>query len=692
MRLNIEKALIFLLWILIIIFLFHKGILSVQECRAGPMYQFWHLGIERPTGDVGFKFREDIFNSRYEGANTESRTKYRLFNEELNLQTKMFIYDPRFIQLTLGGGIMFGQGHVDYQGSDRLTKFNLSAILFKEHPYQGAVHFRKQQIDFEHSPTSIYLLDQTEYGASVRLQEGVLRLPIPLELRFNHLNQLSDNIYKFLNRDDTTNGFYKFNETTNVFDIESDKKWENIDLFWQFSNTDAIRINETGSGKDEIDYSQRIFNTRLSGKFGDEDRFRWKTKLDWSSQTNWPKYQHLNFGGELRYQIYDEIFSSLDSVFGIDVSKRERIAESDPQTDDFIKLRTGVEHRLFKSLFNEFKLKYEKLMHTDFDETSKEILLGTKYTKEIPKGNIFTNYTPSYRTTERTGQKISFSTDEFHVISDYSPIVLDSENIIIDTVVITDQSSSAIYQEGLDYRIYQIGRETYIERIAGSAIINGDIVLVDYKFKNPRGSLKEFNQNFAFGVRWWIFEPYVRITSKDQTLLRGDDLLLNSGNSIIYGLKLTPNFLNKKIISEFRVEMENNAYELEPFNRRTASVSISYHITKNMSILSYCNKSIVDYKNPGHDSDYFMAGADFNYEYRLIRWSTGIGDEISEIGNSKRDTKFIRSGASYKFGDWIFDASIRTAIETQEYNSDNQLDRFYDRDNMVIKFTISRKF
>lgn len=695
MKLNIEKALISFLRVLIIIFLFHKGILSAQEYRAGPIYQFGYLGIERPTGNIGFRFREDIFNSRNDDSGTETKTKYRLFNEELNLQTKMFIYDPRFMQLTLGGGIIFGQGDADYQGGDKLTKFNISAIFLKEHPYQGAFYFRKLEADFEHSPSSIYLLHNTEYGGSVILREGVFNIPIPLEMLFDSSHQQSDNIYKFLGRNDKTHDFYKFDETENNFSMESYKKWDNFDLFWKFSETDVTRINETADGINEIHYNQFVFDNRLSGKFGDDDRFRWKTKFDWRYQTDWPKYQYFDAGGELRCKIYDDISSALDSVFSMDAFKKDRYAEDDSsenQKNDSIKLRTGVEHRLYKSLFSELKLDYEKRFNTDFEETNKGILVGTKYVKEIPRGRIFTHYYPSYKEVERTGDKISFSNNEFHIASDYSSILLDSENIVIDSIVITDQSGNIIYQEGLDYRIYQIGRETYIERTAGSAIVNGDTVLVDYKFKSPRGSYREFNQNFSFGVRWWLFEPYIGIINKNQSLVEGDDLLLNPGNSLIYGLKLHPEFFKKQLTSEFKIEGEDNTYKLDPFHRWTTSGSISYNITKNVSVVPYFNKSLIDYENPGHDTDYFTAGANLNYESRLIRGFVGISDEMSIIGNSERNTKVLRNGVAYKFGDWTFDASLRAALETQENNLINETSRFYERDNMIIKFGVSRKF
>lgn len=671
-------------WLVFLFFVFFLYARGKTEANV-----FDYISIEAPHGDAGFVVKEYFWGSGNEKSKFE--IKYRIFEEELNLRTKIVAYDPRFIDISLGGGITFGQGQIDYDGgSNQLTKFNISADILKEKPYHGRIYFTKDNIDFEQSPSATYLLKQTNIGSTFRLAEHTFGIPIPIDITFRSSDRGSKNTYDVTTNQMAVNDFYRINDSTKTIEVETKKKLAKTDLYLKLYETATEKMYATKGSQTNVEYMQMGVYANANGKSGDHDQFRWKNKFSWLAQTDFPQYSLIDSGGELRYKIFDEHASAIDAVFTSSMSERKRQArDGTSQNYDSLRFKAGFDHRLFRSLFSEFRLLYDGSSYAEYDKTSMGMLLGTRYTKKIPGGNVYSQYSFLARKEDNTGNEISFSANEMHVISDYAPITFDAENINIASIVVTNQSRTVVYLPGTDYRLYQIGRQIQIERVPGSTIVNGDTVLVDYFFLSPRGSFTEMTHNFSLGIKWRFVEPYLNIQERVQNLISGNDRLLNPGESVRYGVKLRER-LYEMFTPEVSIEHEENTFFINPFTRTTVGGSLAFARQNTPETILYVKHSATEYHKTDYDTDYSIAGIDISYLVRRGKVSVGLSKELSDIGTSKRDTLMLRAGASYGYGQWLFDASFRTATETlgdTKYSLGE-----YERNNSSFIFTIKRTF
>jgi CSLREA domain-containing protein len=78
-----------------------------------------------------------------------------------------------------------------------------------------------------------------------------------------------------------------------------------------------------------------------------------------------------------------------------------------------------------------------------------------------------------------------FVFDERHLMVGLQPVILRQQDVIASSIVVTDLNGSIVYDEGLDYRVTQIGggAETELMRTPTSNIADGELVLVDYAYE-----------------------------------------------------------------------------------------------------------------------------------------------------------------------------------------------------------------
>ncbi|MBI5004996.1 MAG: hypothetical protein HZC03_00065, partial [Candidatus Lloydbacteria bacterium] len=189
--------------------------------------------------------------------------------------------------------------------------------------------------------------------------------------------------------------------------------------------------------------------------------------------------------------------------------------------------------------------------------------------------------------------------------------------------------------------------------------------------------------------KWRFVEPYLNIQERVQNLISGNDRLLNPGESVRYGVKLRER-LYEMFTPEASIEHEENTFFINPFTRTTVGGALAFARQNTPEVVLYIKHSATEYHKTDYDTDYSIAGIDISYLVRRGKVSVGLSKELSDIGTSKRDTLMLRAGASYGYGQWLFDASFRTATETlgdTKYSLGE-----YERNNSSFIFTIKRTF
>ena len=623
------KKLLFLVGFIILLCLFA---LPAYSDKINPIWNLGPVFFGRPTGEIGFRFRSETLDEEYE---TETQRNYRLFNEELTINEKLFVYHPRFLSLDVLAGFKLGQGYVDYQGGDILTNFGLRGNVLSGTPYSGQFYFYKRRMDIEHIPSREYLSNQTQGGTRFRLSEEIIGWPI--NLKFDYLSSNAENIFSSDNQD------FNINETWETLELDTQKKWGAFDLDLRSRTIFYDRIFEIDDKETKISWVDQYFSGILRGKFLADEELRTISRFNADIRTGFPKYSNFNFNQEARYRFFSDKLQELEGFADFDISKRIRepsetqreFSESTwfQQDETKAQIHGGISHSLGESLDSSLEGRLEKRWFTSYEEFISEIMGNTDYTKKIPlNGRVFGGYGFSFNNSNREGEETSFVANEMHKISDYAAVTLEGEEISTESVTVTDVSGTITYAEGLDYRIYRIERFTYIERVPGGHILNGDTILVNYSHLALLGDIRDITQTISGGISLFdgLIEPYFRLSDTRQGVTGGTgnyaDLLISPGQSRIIGIRSSHTLKNFWNIERFSsAEFEDNTKILYPFRRLTLRSSLAVPINKDLKLVFRGNNSRINYlKSNQNDINFLSLGADLVYDIQRIRFFGGV--------------------------------------------------------------------
>ena len=171
-----------------------------------------------------------------------------------------------------------------------------------------------------------------------------------------------------------------------------------------------------------------------------------------------------------------------------------------------------LQHQLYESLVSSVTLRGFNY------EASDDQMTGFNRRFGIGIGEAYTKYLSSMSRlrinnslfVEHTDQKdLSRVENERHTVSESGAppdsFYLNQPNVIEVSIVVTDEQDSLPgYVENLDYRVTRFGSRTLIERLAGSRIPAGGVVLVDYRTEpTPEGNYETLTESFQVRVELW---------------------------------------------------------------------------------------------------------------------------------------------------------------------------------------------
>lgn len=659
----------------------------------GPFY------FERPAGKLGFSLREDLQKST--SGKSKITGEYRLMNEELRIEERFFIYHKRFVGMKVGGGIAFGQGLAEYQGADLAKNFGFEGYFLKGTPYGGSFFFQTHLVDIGHTPNMDYLADQKHGGLTFDLGKTVVGWP--LNFRFDTLDNDANNVF----RGDKSLADYDFDihENRKSFEADTEKQWEKVAVNLSFREQLYSRRFSLNQEEHESDYASHYFRGTAAGKFLDET-LRTKTSLSLNSRSGVSDYSGFVFRQEQRFWIFRDKLQKLDSFvsFGVSQINREDLggaAESEwlSKKENAYEARGGLSHQLGESLFTEVEAGREKKQFSAFEQTLDERLARVDYVKRIfPAfgGKLSLGYEISSSDLFRTGEEHVFVSGETHKISDYEAITLGGQEISTESVVITDISGTIVYQEGVDYRIYKLGSSTYVERIPGTRILNGETVLIDYENLMPRGLARSTAQAVSGRISLFdgLAEPYFRLRDVEQNTTGGSEsaynqLSDNSGQSRSFGLDSRYAFKRwRKTEITSGIDFEDNGQLNYPFHRATVRLSLTIPVNENLRFTWQGNRSDIDYrKTEQNDIRLLNSGINAIFETVKTRVTAGATYDSSVIGKTERGVSALQLAFSREVRKLSVNVFIRRALEKYEVNENNT-----EREGFLFKVNLVRHF
>jgi hypothetical protein len=292
---------------------------------------------------------------------------------------------------------------------------------------------------------------------------------------------------------------------------------------------------------------------------------------------------------------------------------------NDPNQSIIInKARGEIKHKLFQSLVSQAYIDYTGTSHTYYNESS--VITGGQinYTKKTRFGRINLGYHLFTHKNSVKGESnnINISREE-HRLSDIDVTILDKPYIDQTGIIITDITSTIIYQEGLDYIINSINNFTEILRIPGGQIAQDQAVLVSYTAVQP-GSYNylAINNTLTSSILFFdrMLELYYRGSAQEYPYVQQTDYLtLNRFYQNITGLRV-----HYKIATA-GVEYDYYNSDLIPYKR------MNYYLNMNLKIKSRMllslNGTLRDHHILDQDLNYIYSNLSTRFSYSINRWS-----------------------------------------------------------------------
>ncbi|MBW2541013.1 MAG: hypothetical protein JRF15_02900, partial [Deltaproteobacteria bacterium] len=442
----------------------------------------------------------------------------------LHLNTFGYIYHPRFLTFDTGLKLEAIQG-LSGQSDTRFLWGGDFRINFLEN-HRNSLSLFGTVLDSEQSPpfSETYDITNQIFGATFFQKWGW----IPFDLTYRHArrkggagNQLDDKSDKVI-----FDGRYSIGERSDGR-IGYDLAYEEIqDHDLRRQNLIATNVSYFGDGVDkELRTDLRLFEERDGQK---RKTANGRTAFDWRHTDTF----------RTRY-----VFNA-------------RYSDFDVQDSTNLNGRFFLMHRLYESLKTDLELygEYEDSSFRRRDEFGG--ILSANYLKRLGDwGRLNIGVAP--RTSmiyNRLEEDTAFVFDERHVMVGLQPVLLRQPDIIVTSIVVTDETGSVVYDEGPagDYIVNQTGGgiQTELVRTPISTIGDGQLVLVDYEFEliGDNDTLQTgvaVHSSLSFLDYWRVFGRY---DNQDYHVISGDEdrLRFNDFDRYLAGLEFSRKWFTAK--------------------------------------------------------------------------------------------------------------------------------------------------
>ncbi|MEE4117085.1 MAG: hypothetical protein V2I37_13005 [Marinilabiliaceae bacterium] len=498
-----------------------------------------------------------------------------------------------------------------------------------------------------------------EYSPDFR-DENYIKLPDRSEVRtLSRINLITS---VFNNKPLTLNNYINFNRSyfnrDNLTNVHSTNKQWGInlaannrilpvsisyrELSWNQRETDTGREFHTsqknleakssksffGNDKNELKYTYRDYSHSYSELSTTRNSI---SRLDFISQVFFDPSKKYGLNSNIyyldqegsysftRFELNERLILNFRSNLKLGVSYNYYDMKDPEYSIKTNKVRSQITHRLFESLNSQAYFNFTGTSHSLYKETS--LISGTRinYTKKTKAGVFSLGYHFFNHKNNVDGDNGTIEIQrEEHSLIDAEITTLDRPYANETTVVVTDLSSTVIYQEGLDYQLNVINDFIEIIRIPGGQITNNQAVLISYNAIQP-GSYNYSSTNNSLTSGLMLFQRHLEIyyrgiAQKYPSASSNRYLTLNTYYQNIAGLRL--------YIKNASAGIEYDYYNssIIPYKKYSYYINLNFKLRERM--LLALNSSLRDYK---------LLDTDVNHLYSNI--SARISVAISQ--NSK---------------------------------------------------------
>jgi len=183
-------------------------------------------------------------------------------------------------------------------------------------------------------------------------------------------------------------------------------------------------------------------------------------------------------------------------------------------------------HGFYESLETEARIESRRTNFDNGESHELETRFDADYVKTIPGGRLRLGVDLGYLTTDdqfEGGE--TFVSREQHTARFGEPFRLDRPNVILSTLLLTDESGSALFLLGVDYVTTTVGRFVEVSIIPGGGIDDGATVLADYRVEvGPRAEFETRTSHARAALDFGWIEPFATWHERDERLRSGFDI------------------------------------------------------------------------------------------------------------------------------------------------------------------------
>ncbi|NOY60271.1 MAG: hypothetical protein GXO75_15280 [Calditrichaeota bacterium] len=290
----------------------------------------------------------------------------------------------------------------------------------------------------------------------------------------------------------------------------------------------------------------------------------------------------INFN---RFQIYESLFIKLPKNLQFNSSYQFSKNEQEKTISTQNNIASRLEHQLYSSLRTQLYHEYTYQKQFQYNELLNSGGINFYYRKKTPIGLLSLHYDFQRRHQNRSSTPILLRVfNEEHELTDGQPILLNRPYIVPNSLVVTDQTETIIYQENIDYLIIKRANYLELQRLPGGHIRNGMTVYTNYQtIQQNSYKFDIVNRSFSVSIKLFrrMLELYYRSLEQDyRNIHLSDTTILKYISQSVYGGRLSLGFLSGGI------EKNNFDSNIIPYQLRRYYIQLYGNIIADKIMLS----------------------------------------------------------------------------------------------------------
>ncbi len=436
-----------------------------------------------------------VEENRIKSAGTTSRDSFNEIRGSVTGWTRGYIGHPNLIELNLLGTFGLAQQWIESDTTGRneqplntFDEWDVSAVILQKSDLPTTIYSRATQEYLTQQFSDTLDTNVTETGIQTEIRSPVV--PTTLHVFHRTEEQTSQ-----LQQSD-------FNITQDTLEWLS--QWrpaDNQDVTWEYT---LDNVAQSGDLRPTNTFVRQHAVGTHELRFGESDQNRLRSNFFGFDQTGDGALTRLRLEELLDLRHTPRFETIWDYL--VDWTKVQ------DQEQLFQAAKGGFRHKLYESLDTNFNLGGTNLNVSDPNFTSSNVFsdLAFNYHKKVPLGRLEAAVGGAfdYRMDSERGEPFDIA-NQPHVVPSSGIVMLQQQNIVTSSIVVTDATGFITYVEGVDYTVTQFPGRVEITRITGGSIVDGQTILVDYQIgPEPASDTTTLAANAS--VRYDFDESFVR--------------------------------------------------------------------------------------------------------------------------------------------------------------------------------------